>query len=75
MDSLKPCPFCGSESVSAFARTCNRDTPYNAADRAFPSVRCQICYAETPGENWGEKASAIKAWNQRAAPKDTPNAE
>lgn len=61
---LLPCPFCGGEA-DVSPRTCDRSTPYNPADRAFPIVRC-ACGAEIAGENWSGVDSAINAWNRRA---------
>jgi len=63
---LLPCPFCGSTKVQALARTCDRGTPYNPADRSYPVVRC-VCGAEVAGKDWGEPDTAITAWNRRAA--------
>ena len=73
MGDLKPCPFCGEcVHITAFPATCNRDSPYDPADRAFPIVRCQNCYTERPGQNfptpWNSTKSAIAAWNRRATP-------
>ena len=68
MSELKPCPFCGGTSPLVFPRTCNKDTPYNPADRAFPIVRCSGCYGEAAGSNWSEPATAIAAWNRRTDP-------
>lgn len=67
-EELKPCPFCGGTSPLVFPRTCNKDTPYNPADRAFPIVRCSGCYGEAAGSNWSEPATAIAAWNRRTDP-------
>lgn len=63
---LLPCPFCGQTPSRAWPRTCDRDSPYDAADRAYPIVRCE-CGAEVPGEDWGEPPTAVVAWNRRAA--------
>lgn len=68
-ETLKPCPFCGG-TASVSARTCNRDTPYDAADRAFPQARCRTCHATAPGEDWSGRETAIAAWNRRA---DSPD--
>lgn len=66
MADLKPCPFCGSQTPLVLARTCNKDSPYDPADRAYPEVRCRDCNASAPGENWKGEDTAIKAWNTRA---------
>ena len=62
---LLPCPFCGDDKVASFARTCDRHTPYNPADRTYPVVRCS-CGVEVPGANWSEPETAIATWNKRA---------
>jgi len=62
---LKPCPFCGHREAHVYERTCNRDSPYDPADRAYPIVRCFGCYAEVPGANWSSSDTAIEAWNNR----------
>lgn len=66
-DAILPCPFC-SGTATLFPPTCNRSTPYDPADRAFPQVRCGGCHVSASGNNWDERgASAIKAWNTRAS--------
>jgi hypothetical protein len=65
MEELKPCPFCGGDAM-AMPRTCDKSTPYDPADRAFPVVRCMTCFAEVQGKNWTGAATAIAAWNRRA---------
>jgi hypothetical protein len=46
--------------------TCTKKSPYDPADRAFPSVTCQGCYARVPGKDWDEsRVSAITGWNRR----------
>ena len=65
-DELKPCPFCGSKHVTAYARTCNKDSKYDPADRAFPIVRCRECGACSEGRDWSEPITAITKWNARA---------
>jgi hypothetical protein len=62
---LAPCPFCGG-AATMYEPTCNKSTPYNAADRAFPVVRC-ACGVQVNGENWDQSGhSALTAWNRRA---------
>lgn len=56
-----------------FPPTCNKDTPYNAADRAYPIVRCMHCAAQANGNNWDQRGkSAIEFWNKRATPDPAP---
>lgn len=64
-DSLKPCPFCGG-AASLHPRTCDKNTPYNPADRAFPIARCGQCGAEAVGKDWGRPETAAEKWNARA---------
>jgi len=64
-DSLKPCPFCGG-AASLHPRTCDKNTPYNPADRAFPVARCGQCGAEALGKDWGKPETAAEKWNTRA---------
>jgi len=71
-NELKPCPFCGSKNVTAFARTCNKDSKYNPADRAFPIVRCRECGACSEGRDWSEPITAITKWNERATKATQP---
>lgn len=64
----QPCPFCGGTDISLFKPTCRPETPYNPADRLYPWVRCNTCYAEVVGESRdyaGDTAAA--AWNTRDA--------
>jgi len=64
---LKPCPFCGSDRLMVLPPTCDRDTPYSAADRAFPVVRCSGCYTDVPGKDFDASSkSAVEAWNRRS---------
>ncbi|HEY8343336.1 MAG TPA: Lar family restriction alleviation protein [Calditerricola sp.] len=70
--SLLPCPFCGSHAISVLPPTCTPNSLYNPADRAFPIVRCRLCLAEAHGDNWDTGASAVAAWNRRAAPAAQP---
>jgi Lar family restriction alleviation protein len=65
-NELLPCPFCGGSSVIVHKPTCTKLTPYNPADRAFPTVRCG-CGANVWGDDWDQSAkTAIAAWNRRA---------
>lgn len=64
-ESLKPCPFCGG-AASLHPRTCDKNTPYNPADRAFPVARCGQCGAEALGKDWGKPETAAEKWNARA---------
>ena len=72
-EELKPCPFCGG-TASALKRNCEKDTPYNPADRAFPVVRCTACFAEAAGADWTAPRTAIAAWNRRAQAVPAPTA-
>ena len=64
-DELKPCPFCGG-AAALLPRTCDKNTPYNPADRAFPVARCGQCGAEALGKDWGKPETAAEKWNTRA---------
>lgn len=65
---LLPCPFCLSTAVKVYPPTCDKTTPYNSADRAFPVVRCWNCSASKDGKDWDKSGkSAIEAWNTRAS--------
>lgn len=64
-DELKPCPFCGG-AAALLPRTCDKNTPYNPADRAFPIARCGQCGAEAVGKDWGKPETAAEKWNARA---------
>jgi len=67
-EELLPCPFCQGIDVHLHLPTCNKKTPYDPADRAFPIVRCRSCDASKDGENWDQSGrSAIESWNTRAA--------
>lgn len=68
MADLKSCPFCGCTNPVMLPRICNRDTPYDPADRAFPVVQCRGCHARVAGENWGRPETAVEAWNRREPP-------
>lgn len=64
MADLKPCMFCG-QTPMVYPRTCNKDTPYNPADRAFPVVRCR-CGISLDGEDWKGPESVVARWNALA---------
>lgn len=65
---LLPCPFCGSEKHMVLPPTCDRSTPYNPADRAFPIIRCGGCFTDVPGKDWDNSGnSAVELWNRRKA--------
>ena len=64
-EKLKPCPFCGGKIATVIRRTCDRTSPHNPADFAYPRVRC-LCGAEVPGKDWSDPSTAIYAWNRRA---------
>ncbi len=68
---LEACAHCGGEGV-VMERTCNPQDPYNPADRAFPVVRCTVCFAQACGEDWQHVSTAIEAWNRRPAPTASP---
>lgn len=69
MTDLQNCPFCGADNAMMLPPTCRPETPYNAADRLFPIVRCGSCCAEVSGSNEDYRGhSAIAAWNRRASP-------
>ncbi|HEN3250029.1 TPA: Lar family restriction alleviation protein [Yersinia enterocolitica] len=59
---LKPCPFCGSNQVEAFAQY-EEDCPDRSA-----IVRCHNCDAQSAQMiGSGKIAMAIRAWNKRTA--------
>lgn len=61
-EGLKPCPFCGSETVCAALL----DIPYDPR-RCY--VLCQQCGARGPVFNGHEKVAVVEAaWNSRAEP-------
>jgi len=75
MSELKSCPFCGSDRVALWKPTCNRQSPYNPADRAYPEVGCRDCFASAHGKDWDETGrTAIAAWNRRASAQDAREA-
>jgi hypothetical protein len=47
-------------------RTCDKDTPYNPADRAYPVIRCR-CGISLAGEDWKGPESLIARWNSLPA--------
>ena len=63
--TLLPCPHCGGQG-KPMERTCNPKDAYNAADRAFPVVRCDTCHAQSCGGDWQSIETAVAAWNTRA---------
>jgi hypothetical protein len=71
---ILPCPFCGY-TAWMIPPTCNKQTPYDPADRAFPIVRCWKCNAEACGTDWDESGkSAIEKWNTRVEVADKAGA-
>lgn len=64
-NELKPCPFCGGKG-NASERTCDKDSRYNPNDRAYPVVRCSVCFTTVGGKDWSGISTAIEAWNKRA---------
>lgn len=64
-NELKPCPFCGGKG-NASERTCDKDSQYNPNDRAYPVVRCSVCFTTVSGKDWSGISTAIEAWNKRA---------
>lgn len=61
-ETLKPCPFCGSTNVEAFAQY-EEDCPDRSA-----IVRCHCCDAQSAQMiGSGKIAMAIRAWNKRTA--------
>jgi hypothetical protein len=72
-NKLLPCPFCGSRKASLLPPTCRPETPYNAADRLYPVIRCSRCYTDVPGKDGDYSGdSARVAWNTRKAPSVEP---
>ncbi|WP_158225419.1 Lar family restriction alleviation protein [Rhizobium sp. 11515TR] len=64
--AMKPCPFCGSTDQMVLPPTCDRNTPYNENDRAFPIVRCLGCISDISGKDFDASCqSAIDNWNRR----------
>lgn len=57
---IKPCPFCGSKDIEAFAQY-EEDCPYQSA-----IVRCHSCDAQSAQMVGANKINmAIAAWNKR----------
>ena len=54
MSKLKPCPFCGSESISC------RDAGYHT-DVWF--IQCEECWATFP--HFDSEQEAVETWNRR----------
>jgi Lar family restriction alleviation protein len=69
LDKLAPCPFCGGEAHATTGFTTGGDWPHGHFDRVFCG-KCQIrqLFHRT-------KADAIAAWNSRAQPRVTEQAE
>ena len=55
MYNLKPCPFCGSESV--------RIVSWGEEDGNTYWARCEKCYVST--QSYFRKKDVIEAWNGR----------
>lgn len=53
-EELKPCPFCGGKA-------------FYHENRIHFHVRCKTvsCHGRNCGLNFGNKANALTAWNQR----------
>lgn len=64
MADPRPCMFCG-QTPMVLPRTCDKNTPYNPADRAFPVIRCR-CGISLDGEDWKGPESVIARWNALA---------
>lgn len=62
MAELKPCPFCGGETIDV----CEEGKLFgkSAYARTYIFVRCRKCYARTGV--YGTKPKAIEVWNRRA---------
>ncbi len=59
-NQIKPCPFCGSKHVEAFAQD-KDDCPFQSA-----IVRCHSCDAQSAQMVGSTKIDmAIRAWNKR----------
>lgn len=66
-EPFKPCPFCGSANQTMIGPTCDRNTPYDPNDRAFPIVRCFGCITDVSGQDFDASGkTAIEAWNRRS---------
>lgn len=75
MNTLLPCPFCGSDDQSVLGPNCTKVSPDNPGDRAFPIVRCMGCITDVSGKDWDNSGqTAVAAWNRRAAATDMINA-
>jgi Lar family restriction alleviation protein len=61
MDSIKPCPFCGS-----FKLEYKQSADYLGTDHYW--IECLNCYART-GSSLHSK-NAIEKWNKRTLPSD-----
>lgn len=63
-ETLKPCPFCGSDACSpdSVLRAGYEDCPNDPDARAF-TIRCLACAAES---GWSKNAAgAVRLWNSR----------
>lgn len=63
-EKIKPCPFCGSKDVEAFAQ--DEDDCENLS----AIVRCHLCDAQSAQMVGSTKIDmAIRAWNKRVGEK------
>ena len=58
MIELKPCPFCGCESVMETMTVSAEKIPRYR-------VRCGKCFCQTNWDNFSQESAAIR-WNRRA---------
>ena len=64
-EELKPCPFCGSVSITTWVH------PPLPNDKE-PDAYCQCKGCTTTGPNGTDAVSAIAAWNRRTANSNSP---